>query len=682
MPYHSWIPRMILAGVLLCPAPLLAATPIYRSVGPGNTIALAAGTNFTPMNISGAGNATFFAPLPGNVGVGDVVFYDSQGNGTIDSTAFIHGRTSSTAFTLRDAAGGVPTTTGGSIAWRVYRAYTSLANAENGSENSGITLDLGSGFSNFDTWTGGKDIYASDEIWNIACYGDAADTTPVAFNGWNTRAGNYVRIFTPALAAEVGTSQRHDGRWNTGAYRLQVADSVALEIRDNHVWIEGLQFRITSVTDIDRYCIWVHCGGSTCDVHISESIFRGISTSYSWHMGIGVYAAGGSTSGEVFIWNNVFYDFLGSSDNEGIDLDDPEFDVYMSNNTFHNCYNGIWVETANLAVAKNNLAQNCTDGYRGTFAAASDYNLSDVSEAGMPGTHNKFSTTVQFVDESNDDFHLAAGDTGARDSGTDLSLDSDLAFSDDIDGQTRSGTWDIGADEYLSAGTPTPTPTNPPAWTPTRTSTRTSTRTATPTHTPSRTPTEQYSRTVTPTNTPSPTATRTPTISATATATPPHTVTVTPTVTPTSTISSTRTVTPTRTDTSTPTVSATHTVTPSITPTFTVSPTGTISPTVTPTGTPVAVRVEDILAYPQPAVGPDVWFYYRLERPARVRIEICNVAGERAEVLEFEQNHAGDARSTWEIRNTAPGIYLYRASFFTAAGERRTGWKKLVIVKK
>jgi len=96
----------------------------------------------------------------------------------------------------------------------------------------------------------------------------------------------------------------------------------------------------------------------------------------------------------------------------------------------------------------------------------------------------------------------------------------------------------------------------------------------------------------------------------------------------------------------------------------------------------VAVRVEDILAYPQPAVGPDVWFYYRLERPARVRIEICNVAGERAEVLEFEQNHAGDARSTWEIRNTAPGIYLYRASFFTAAGERRTGWKKLVIVKK
>lgn len=88
------------------------------------------------------------------------------------------------------------------------------------------------------------------------------------------------------------------------------------------------------------------------------------------------------------------------------------------------------------------------------------------------------------------------------------------------------------------------------------------------------------------------------------------------------------------------------------------------------------------MAYPQPAVGPRVWFYYRLEEAGRVRIEICNVAGERVEVVETDNHAAGHERASWDIQGTAPGVYLYRAEFFTAAGERRTGWKKLVVVKK
>jgi hypothetical protein len=49
------------------------------------------------------------------------------------------------------------------------------------------------------------------------------------------------------------------------------------------------------------------------------------------------------------------------------------------------------------------------------------------------------------------DFHLASSDTNAKDQGTKLSSDSDLAFSDDIDGHSRGfgSLWDIGADEYV-----------------------------------------------------------------------------------------------------------------------------------------------------------------------------------------------------------------------------------------
>lgn len=54
-----------------------------------------------------------------------------------------------------------------------------------------------------------------------------------------------------------------------------------------------------------------------------------------------------------------------------------------------------------------------------------------------------------YVDSANDDFHLALGDTTAKDQGTDLSGDGVFAFDDDIDGETRSGTWDIGFDEYV-----------------------------------------------------------------------------------------------------------------------------------------------------------------------------------------------------------------------------------------
>ncbi|MCK5013631.1 MAG: hypothetical protein KAS66_07415, partial [Candidatus Omnitrophica bacterium] len=58
--------------------------------------------------------------------------------------------------------------------------------------------------------------------------------------------------------------------------------------------------------------------------------------------------------------------------------------------------------------------------------------------------------SVSFIDETGTppDFHLSPTDTVAKDKGTDLSSDSNLAFSNDIDSSTRSGTWDVGADEW------------------------------------------------------------------------------------------------------------------------------------------------------------------------------------------------------------------------------------------
>ncbi|MCK5591009.1 MAG: hypothetical protein KAI72_03550, partial [Candidatus Pacebacteria bacterium] len=88
-----------------------------------------------------------------------------------------------------------------------------------------------------------------------------------------------------------------------------------------------------------------------------------------------------------------------------------------------------------------------TNAYVGTFAAGTDYNATDGTDDIGQGSNNKTGQTFSFVNESIDNFHLDPADVSAKDVGMDLSGDADISFSDDIDNETRSVAWDIGADE-------------------------------------------------------------------------------------------------------------------------------------------------------------------------------------------------------------------------------------------
>ncbi len=187
----------------------IVGTALYRSVGiTGAALASGAGNALT---ISGS-TATFANPLPNNIGVGDAIQYDSDNNGSIDALAFIHGRTSSQAFTVKSKTGAAPTATGTpDTDWAIYRAYTSLASWEAQNENGSIS-NAPVALRDFDT---SRNLVSSNTTMNAACYGDGADITPVTVSGWTTGVANYIRIYTPYLASEVGTSQRHAGTWNT-----------------------------------------------------------------------------------------------------------------------------------------------------------------------------------------------------------------------------------------------------------------------------------------------------------------------------------------------------------------------------------------------------------------------------------------------------------------------------------
>ena len=90
----------------------LTSTALFRSVGITAT-ALASGAA-NALTISGS-TATFGSGLPTNIGVGDVIQYDSDGNSSIDALAFIHGKNiSDTVYTVKHCQrGALPRLAGG-----------------------------------------------------------------------------------------------------------------------------------------------------------------------------------------------------------------------------------------------------------------------------------------------------------------------------------------------------------------------------------------------------------------------------------------------------------------------------------------------------------------------------------------------------------------------------------------
>ena len=99
--------------------------PIYRSVGPGKDTALTTGAT-NNLTISGS-VAIFDSALDNNIGVGDALQYDANGNEEINENeiAFIHGRTDATHYTIRDVAGAIITAdlTIADNDWSIFRAY-------------------------------------------------------------------------------------------------------------------------------------------------------------------------------------------------------------------------------------------------------------------------------------------------------------------------------------------------------------------------------------------------------------------------------------------------------------------------------------------------------------------------------------------------------------------------------
>lgn len=271
----------------------------------------------------------------------------------------------------------------------------------------------------------------------VHCEGSTADTAQVVIVGWTTGVSNGITV-------QVDSDKRHDGNWDTSAYRLSSADTDKIyQIREDYVDTTGLQVEITTPTNL-RTLVHMTAIGVANAHNFSYMIIRGNDVdAFALRCFVCDDADGIAT-----VYNSLLYNAGNNFSSYGFNSLGTHT-VY--NVTIANCRRGIrgtgtWTEKNVLITIDGG-----TECWYNNASHARDYcagNDATANEQG--GTGNRDSQTFTFVGA--EDFHLHADDTGALGHG--VTDPGSGLFSDDIDGDTRTVPWDIGFDEFVAIGIP------------------------------------------------------------------------------------------------------------------------------------------------------------------------------------------------------------------------------------
>ena len=289
--------------------------------------------------------------------------------------------------------------------------YTSLEACMNGNEQNLVTADK-----YFDVEISGT--------WS------SADTTVCTIHNYTTDATRYINIYT------VGNA-RNNGNIYSG-YLLKTTTNSSNTILPNisFTTIDGLKFdnnntfgnnnvmnpTVSNLTI--KYCIFTCSSTANSKNIITEgaignTYYRNIL--YNNTIGSGFYLNSGNTS---IVYNNTIYNITGAT-------------------TW-----GLWSSNTSSVTIKNNLSLgNTVDFLLGSGTTNSNNASSD--QTGNVG-YRGYTTANEVIDTTPGSLNLLLK-TGATsiDSGADLGSPYNVGIA----GNTVSGTWDIGADEYVAATT-------------------------------------------------------------------------------------------------------------------------------------------------------------------------------------------------------------------------------------
>lgn len=292
-------------------------------------------------------------------------------------------------------------------------------------------------------------LVSLDDECEIICTGATADTTAVTFAGWVTSATRFLTI--KAAAGDEAAI----GPISTSKYRLALASSggIDLTISVDHIRFDRLQMQFTKTSgSADKVCVQISGVNAGSSIRFTRCTLYGVFGVGNADNSRGLNFGDSDITAVVANCHFVGFNQPGQRALSGVDASGAT--VYAYNNTFADCYTAMQASSGGGWRAKNNLYYSNgisgADGYVGTFHADSTNNASDLA-SDAPGSNARNSQTYTFVDAGAGNYRLASGDGGAKDVGADLSADAAYAFAIDQEGDTRSGSWDIGADEVAGA---------------------------------------------------------------------------------------------------------------------------------------------------------------------------------------------------------------------------------------
>jgi hypothetical protein len=272
-------------------------------------------------------------------------------------------------------------------------------------------------------------LVSLDRQLDIECY-SMTDTTAVNVTGFTTDATRYIRIFTPS-------AERHDGKLNTGKYLLKTtaAFTTTLTISEEYVRIEGLQIWAAN-TGTDESRPLVVSVGATSDVRVESCIIRNDTTGSSGTSNLNTY----HVSGVLTVRNSVLY-----GGTIGVNCNGTT--TTIQNCTITKMSAHAINRSAGTATVTNTYASGTTDAYTGTMTRTTCAHDTATVFAGSTASIAHDTTNFTNVTGGSEDYHLVSGASATlKTGGTDLSG----TFTTDIDGQTRSVPFSIGADQIVA----------------------------------------------------------------------------------------------------------------------------------------------------------------------------------------------------------------------------------------
>lgn len=277
------------------------------------------------------------------------------------------------------------------------------------------------------------DLVTADQIQQGVIY-DVNPTAVLTIDGSTTDATRYMTL-------TVDSAYRHAGKWDTAKQNFQASSTDAIIIiNDDYTRISYVQVKNTHATNGGSA---VKSSNTGC--YAEQVVCVGTAGAFNH----GVELASAATN---CVLNNV----VAHTCQNGISVGSGTGTVISNCTTVANRRAGLSSASSAALAVKNhysggNTSFNYVEGGSANIASWTfTTSMSSNTESTETGLTNSIAyTTANFtnVTAASEDLHLVSG-SALIDQGTDLSG----AFTVDIDGVTRTGTWDIGADEYVAAG--------------------------------------------------------------------------------------------------------------------------------------------------------------------------------------------------------------------------------------